>query len=105
MPPSYDEEGNYIGPEGFDPERGEWKEGFEDQRSEWERQYNETFVRWQQLRSRSPRPRKADAEASSTVAQAASGGYTAAPAEPSGALAEDDNEALRALRGELTGEG
>ena len=105
MPPSYDEEGNYIGPEGFDPERGEWKEGFEDQRSEWERQYNEAFVRWQQHKEQITEARKADAEASSTVAQAASGGYTAAPAEPSGALAEDDNEALRALREKLTGEG
>ena len=32
MAPSYDEAGAYIGPEGFDPETGEWKVGFEDQR-------------------------------------------------------------------------
>ncbi len=105
MPLSYDEDGNYIGPEGFDPEKGEWKEGFEDQRSEWERQYNEAYARWQQHKEQIADARKADAEASTAQAEAASGGYTAAPPEASGALAEDDNEALRALREKLTGEG
>ena len=106
MPLSYDEDGGYIGPEGFDPERGEWKEGFEDQRTEWERQYNEAYARWQQHKEQIVEARKADAEASSTVAEAGgAGGYSAAPPEPSGALADDDNEALRALREKLTGEG
>ncbi|MCB9412358.1 MAG: 30S ribosomal protein S1 [Actinobacteria bacterium] len=104
MPLSYDEDGNYIGPEGFDPERGEWKEGFEDQRSEWERQYNEAYARWQQHKEQIADARKADAEASTAQAEAASGGYTAAPPEATGALAEDDNEALRALREKLTGD-
>src|SRR5213076_2117366 len=36
MAASYDEQGNYIYPEGFDPETGEWREGFESQREEWE---------------------------------------------------------------------
>ena len=102
MPLSYDEEGNYIGPEGFDPERGEWKEGFDDQRSEWERQYNEAFARWELHKSQIAEARKADEDAEgSTGAES----YAAAPAEPTGALAEDDNEALRALREKLTGEG
>ena len=48
MAPSYDEAGAYIGPEGFDPETGEWKVGFEDQRSEWEAQYAEAHARWEQ---------------------------------------------------------
>ncbi|MCB0915995.1 MAG: 30S ribosomal protein S1 [Actinobacteria bacterium] len=104
MPLSYDEDGTYIGPEGFDPERGEWKEGFEDQRSEWERQYNEAYARWQQHKEQIADARKADAEASTAQAEAASGGYTAAPPEATGALAEDDNEALRALREKLTGD-
>jgi small subunit ribosomal protein S1 len=104
MPLSYDEDGNYIGPEGFDPERGEWKEGFEDQRAEWERQYNEAYARWQQHKEQIVDARKADAEASSAQAEAGAGGYSAAAPEPSGALAEGDNEALRALREKLTGE-
>src|ERR1700754_3963316 len=36
MAASYDEQGNYIYPEGFDPETGEWREGFDSQREEWE---------------------------------------------------------------------
>ncbi|MFM2437582.1 MAG: hypothetical protein RLZ55_393, partial [Actinomycetota bacterium] len=104
MAPSYDDGGKYIGPEGFDPDKGDWKEGFEDQRTEWERQYNEAYARWVQHKDQIADARKADAEAASAVAAAGgSGGYTAAPPEPSGALAEDDNEALRALREKLTG--
>ena len=102
MPLSYDEEGTYIGPEGFDPERGEWKEGFDDQRAEWERQYNEAYARWEQHKSQIAEARKADEDAETTGGAES---YAAAPAEPSGALAEDDNEALRALREKLTGEG
>ena len=48
MAPSYDEAGVYIGPEGFDPETGEWKVGFEDQRAAWEAQYAEAHARWEQ---------------------------------------------------------
>ena len=106
MAPSYDDSGKYIGPEGFDPEHGDWKEGFEDQRTEWERQYNEAYARWVQHKDQIADARKADAEAASAVAAAGgSGGYTAAAPEPTGALAEDDNEALRALREKLTGGG
>lgn len=35
MADSYDEQGNYIFPEGFDAETNEWLEGFEKQRAEW----------------------------------------------------------------------
>lgn len=103
MPVSYDEEGGYVGPEGFDPERGEWLEGFEDQRAEWERQYNEAYARWQEHRKQIDEARKADAEAANATAAAAGSGYTSTPAETAGSLAEDDNEALRALREKLTG--
>ena len=34
MTASYDEQGNYIYPEGFDPETGEWLEGFDEQRAD-----------------------------------------------------------------------
>ena len=39
MPARYDESGNFIYPEGFDPDTQEWKPGFEAAREEWERQY------------------------------------------------------------------
>jgi len=41
MADSYDEHGNYIFPEGFDPETNDWLEGFEKQRTEWEARYAE----------------------------------------------------------------
>lgn len=34
-----DENGNYAYPEGFDPEKNEWKKGFEEQKAEWEANY------------------------------------------------------------------
>jgi small subunit ribosomal protein S1 len=51
MPASYDEAGKYIGPDGFDPETGEWKAGSEDQRTEWEQQYAEAHTRWEAHRA------------------------------------------------------
>ena len=47
MPPAYDSAGKYIGPEGFNPETGEWKSGFEDQKKEWEKQYADALAKWQ----------------------------------------------------------
>ena len=41
MADSYDEQGNYIFPEGFDAETNEWIEGFDTQRTEWEARYAE----------------------------------------------------------------
>jgi predicted RNA-binding protein with RPS1 domain len=41
MADSYDEGGNYIFPDGFDPETNEWLEGCEAQRTEWEARYTE----------------------------------------------------------------
>ena len=41
MADSYDEQGNYIFPEGFDSETNEWLEGFDKQRDEWEARYAE----------------------------------------------------------------
>ena len=47
MAASYDDQGNYLYPEGFDPETGEWLEGYEDQRAAWEQQYAEAHARWE----------------------------------------------------------
>jgi Mrp family chromosome partitioning ATPase/capsular polysaccharide biosynthesis protein len=47
MAASYDEQGNYLYPEGFDPETGEWLEGYEEQRAAWEQQYAQAHARWE----------------------------------------------------------
>ena len=46
MPARYDENGNFIYPEGFDSDTQEWKPGFEAAREEWERQYAEAQARF-----------------------------------------------------------
>src|SRR5690348_4666318 len=101
MAASYDDQGNYIYPEGFDPETAEWREGFESQREEWERQYAEAQARFEAHRKQIAEARAADAEA------AAGGNYTsgdtasADTASSGGTLAGD--EALAALRAKLAG--
>src|SRR5947209_15170956 len=47
MAASYDEAGNYIYPDGFDPETNDWLPGYEKQREEWERQYAEAQSRYE----------------------------------------------------------
>ena len=46
MADSYDDDGNYIFPEGFDAESNEWLEGFDSQRAEWEARYAESERLW-----------------------------------------------------------
>ncbi|HET8660971.1 MAG TPA: 30S ribosomal protein S1, partial [Micromonosporaceae bacterium] len=107
MAATYDTEGNYIYPEGFDSETGEWLEGFDKQREEWERQYAEARTRWEAHTKQVQTARAADAAAEPGAGGGASGGgASAAPAapraeEPSGTLATD--EALAALREKLAG--
>ncbi len=97
MPATYDEQGNYIYPEGFDPETGEWLEGFEQQRAAWEEQYAQAHARWEAHVKQQTEAAKADAEAG----EATSYSSEAPGDEASGALASD--EALQALRDKLTG--
>jgi small subunit ribosomal protein S1 len=47
MAANYDNDGNYIYPEGFDSETGEWLAGFEEQREAWEQQYALAHQRWE----------------------------------------------------------
>ena len=105
MAPSYDEAGAYIGPEGFDPETGEWKVGFEDQRSEWEAQYAEAHARWEQHMKQVEEAKTADQEAALETGEGVGSYSSAAPVqtedESGGTLATD--EALQALRDKLTG--
>ena len=47
MPASYDEQGNYEYPEGFDLKAGDWLPGYEKQREEWEHQYAAARARFE----------------------------------------------------------
>src|ERR1700732_3042361 len=47
MPATYDEQGAYVYPEGFDAQTGEWLEGYDSQREEWERQYAQARSRFE----------------------------------------------------------
>jgi small subunit ribosomal protein S1 len=116
MAASYDDAGNYIYPEGFDPEANDWLPGFEKQRETWEGQYAEAQQRFEQHQAQVIKSREADAEAAAAgegaapeagAAGAAAGGaisggsYSSSSDETSGALATD--EALAALREKLAG--
>ena len=96
MASSYDEAGNYVYPDGFDPETGEWQEGFEEARAAWEKQYAEAHERWEAHK-------KQVAEADKSTEEE-SGEYSSdSDAEaPASSLASD--EALQALREKLTGQ-
>ncbi len=111
MEAQYDDKGNYIYPEGFDPDTQEWMEGFEEQREAWEKRYANARDRFEAHRKQLDEAQKADADAASNAGEATS--YTSdtaagAPeegaadvAEVTGTLASD--EALAALREKLTG--
>src|SRR5881409_449895 len=108
MSATYDQEGNYIYPEGFDSVTGEWLDGYDKQREEWERQYAEARQRWEAHTKQVQTARAADAVAEPAPTSGAPAGASAPPAakatakaaeEPSGTLATD--EALAALREKL----
>ena len=96
MAPAFDEQGNYVGPDGFDPDTGEWKEGYEDQRAEWEREYAQAHERWEAHRKQIEDNDEAEREAAGDT-----GEYAGQSSDGSGTLAAD--EALQALRDKLTG--
>ncbi len=97
MTANYDEQGNYIYPEGFDPETNDWKPGYEDQQRAWELQYQEAQQRWLAHKKQVVDAKEADAEATKPQPE-----YSAGSDEPAeGSLASD--EALQALREKLTG--
>ena len=107
MSDSYYEQRNYIYPESFDAETGEWLEGNDEARETWEKQYAEAQARFEAHRKQIAAAKEADAEA------AAGGSYSSEPApsaDPAagngggsigGTLASD--EALAALRAKLAG--
>ncbi|MGZ7496551.1 30S ribosomal protein S1 [Corynebacterium sp. ZY180755] len=110
MADSYDEQGNYIFPEGFDPETNEWLEGFDEQRQEWEARYAESERRFQLHTAQIERNRAAAAEAAAAGEESASN-YSSESAEAAPAAASEEAEAgslasdeqLAALREKLAG--
>ncbi|KMS90364.1 30S ribosomal protein S1, partial [Streptomyces regensis] len=118
MAAEYDEQGNYIYPEGFDPDTQEWQEGYEAQREEWEKQYAEAHARYEQHMRQVAEAAAANAAAAADAATGVEGGeqnYTSGggstssststsseqPAQSGGTLASD--EQLAALREKLSG--
>jgi len=103
MPATYDEQGNYVYPDGFDPESGEWLEGYDTQREEWERQYTEARTRYEahQAQVAEAQTKAATAVVSEREDRGDHGGSSRSEAPAQGTLASD--EALAALRDKLSG--
>src|SRR5699024_8463947 len=117
MAAEYDDQGNYIYPEGFDPETQEWQEGYDAQRIEWERQYSEAHARYEAHMRQVAEAQQANAtaaqgggdndeEAEETDYRSGGGGGGSSSGEQSsqssgGSLASD--EQLAALREKLSG--
>jgi small subunit ribosomal protein S1 len=100
MEAQYDDKGEYIYPEGFDPETQEWLSGFDEQREAWEKRYAAARERFEAHKKQLEDAQKADAEAATETGDASS--YSSeAPADTGGTLASD--EALAALREKLAG--
>jgi len=100
MEAQYNDKGEYIYPEGFDPETQEWLPGYEEQREAWEKRYAAARERFEAHRKQLEDAQRADAEAAVESGEATS--YSSeAPADTSGTLASD--EALAALREKLAG--
>jgi len=100
MEAQYNDKGEYIYPEGFDPETQEWLPGYDEQREAWEKRYAAARERFDAHRKQLEDAQRADAEAAAESGEATS--YSSeAPADSSGTLASD--EALAALREKLAG--
>jgi small subunit ribosomal protein S1 len=99
MEAQYDDKGNYIYPEGFDPDTQEWLPGYDEQREAWERRYAAARERFEAHKRQLEEAQKADAQAAVEAGEATS--YTSEAPENNGTLASD--EALNALREKLAG--
>jgi small subunit ribosomal protein S1 len=99
MADSYDEQGNYIFPEGFDSETNEWLEGYDKQRAEWEGRYAEAERRHKMHTAQMEKFAAADAAAAEK--QPSDNGSTRSDEQSGGSLASD--EQLAALREKLAG--
>jgi len=100
MADSYDEQGNYIFPEGFDSETNEWLEGFDTQRAEWEARYAEAERRHKMHTTQMEKFAAADAAAAEKQ-PSDNGSSRSDEPQSGGSLASD--EQLAALREKLAG--
>jgi len=100
MTASYDEAGNYIYPEGFDPESGEWLPGYEEQQAAWEAQYAQARARWEALKKQAAEADAANQDAAVEAGVATN--YSSKTDDSASALASD--EQLQALKEQLSGE-
>ena len=106
MAATYDEQGNYIYPEGFDPESGEWLEGYDEQRAAWEEQYAKAHARWEAHVKQQAEAAAAEVESGQATSYSSGGEESESDTSAGGdggSLASD--EALQALREKLTGGG
>ncbi|MCB0917567.1 MAG: 30S ribosomal protein S1 [Actinobacteria bacterium] len=101
MAPAFDEDGNYIGPEGFDPQTGEWKEGFEHQREEWEKEYADAQARWEAHRQQIDEAAAADQDALLESGETPSQ-YSSDAGSRGGEGTLADDEALQALKDRMS---
>jgi small subunit ribosomal protein S1 len=85
MPASYDEQGNYEYPDGFDSETGEWLPGYDKQREEWEHQYAEARARFEAHRKQIEESRKAVDEEDLVAAESGEVNGAAGNGAPRGA--------------------
>jgi small subunit ribosomal protein S1 len=110
MADSYDDQGNYIFPEGFDAETNEWLEGFDKQRAAREARYAEAERRHKMHTTQMEKFAAAAAEAenaptdyssSTTSSSSTEASSSTGAASTGGSLASD--EQLAALRERLSG--
>ena len=102
MADSYDEQGNYIFPEGFDPETNEWLEGYEKQREAWEARYAEAERRHKMHTAQIEKFAAAAAEAANAPSDYSSASESRSSSSSSGGSLASD-EQLAALREKLSG--
>ena len=98
---SYDEQGNYQYPEGFDAATGQWLPGHEAQQVEWERQYAVAHERWVAHQKQAQEARALDAAAAVTAASESNYSSSSESSSDAGTLADD--EGLQALKEKLEG--
>jgi small subunit ribosomal protein S1 len=101
MADSYDDQGNYIFPEGFDAETNEWLDGFDKQRTEWEARYAEAERRHKMHTTQMEKFAAADAAAAEERPSGTTSSSSPGAEESGGSLASDAQ--LAALREKLAG--
>ncbi|MDR2896798.1 MAG: 30S ribosomal protein S1 [Propionibacteriaceae bacterium] len=102
MTASYDENGNYIYPDGFDPETNEWKPGHEEQQAAWEAQWTQARSLWEAHKRQAEQANEAEQVA--VVEEMNQATYVAGDADASNESAFASDEALQALKQKLNGD-